>query len=660
MTMIKIVVIIQVLGPSLAGCWGFAPFPISSGYPMKTLRILAVATRCASLARPESTMKSASEEIIFSHVEGSSSRTRKRNPHPRPMRYNPYKRSLRTIEPFNDRSNSSSAAVENDQPKLSVSSLSFNDVTKASLTLSGTAALQLIQSYYEQNSGVSLRECNILLRNLGDRGEISACDQLFGLMKAKQLRPSIVTYSTLISRAGNWKKISLAESYFDQMRQAGILPDVQTLNSMINAYVKANDILKAKVIFNFMIESKINPTVVTLNTLVNGFAMVGDVQEAYKILNYFNQLGIKVNRRTLSSLIHAHCQTGDHAGAEKVLDKMVSLGYSDHIAAYATLIHSYGSSGKLKEAFSLLDTMRSRGVEPNVVILSSLIHACGRYGQLGPAFALYETICKSNSSELRPNSITCSSLVDCCLKVGEIDKAFGVVQDMRRRGLSMNEVTYTSLISELTKLKQIDRIIEVMLDEQDEQASLSYVSHSQGKRKAVFPSSARTLSTNIEPLPLHGEMIASINDRKVLDILLSASKNGNYGMIFDFMDSLVAQGYIPSDEIFDVILSVTRSEVDLARVRAMVESLNVTKNTERYYALLSSKVYTEQYLPFINIPNRSFTSFSAHDRQTPKNLSEMISAYEAMKSDGVSISLTFLRMRYFGNFNLFLNLISLK
>jgi pentatricopeptide repeat protein len=60
-------------------------------------------------------------------------------------------------------------------------------------------------------------------------------------MRSTGLKPSIITYSTLISRAATWKKVVEAERYFAMMHEDGITPDVQAFNSLMNAYAKVGD-----------------------------------------------------------------------------------------------------------------------------------------------------------------------------------------------------------------------------------------------------------------------------------------------------------------------------------------------------------------------------------------------------------------------------------
>ena len=77
-----------------------------------------------------------------------------------------------------------------------------------------------------------------LIKELGDRGELQYCGQVLSLMRSWGMRPSVVTYSTLISRAGAWKKVALAESYFQEMIRLDFKILLQCISLIISIFCK--------------------------------------------------------------------------------------------------------------------------------------------------------------------------------------------------------------------------------------------------------------------------------------------------------------------------------------------------------------------------------------------------------------------------------------
>ena len=347
---------------------------------------------------------------------------------------------------------------------------------------------------------------------------------IFGLMRSIGMRPSVVTYSTIISRAGAWKKVAVAERYFNEMIRFvkysftircvkdvvyevyfwdsvrdGIAADVQAYNSLINAYAKNGDTQRAVDVLDRMEGERIQPSIITFNTLIDSVARSRNTSMLRSILNRLEeyQYGLKANARTYSSLIHACCQIGEIEIAFKYLLAMHKEGLAPTEITYSSLLHGCGAAGDIKRAFQLLDLMKTKGIRPNVVTMSSIIHSCGKFGHLDLAFSLYHEMLNSSSSgaesdQYSPNSITCSSLLDICLKAGQVERAFGVISDMRERCIPLTEVTYASLITELTRLGQLNRILEVFLGEPNEGIPPALPQKRYGN--AVFPTSAKTIS----------------------------------------------------------------------------------------------------------------------------------------------------------------------
>jgi len=310
---------------------------------------------------------------------------------------------------------------------------------------------------------VKLKEFNMLLKELGDNGHLEQCDKILAIMKAEGgVQPSLVTFSTLISKAGIWQKLEQAEKYFQQMLALGIAPDVPAYNGLANAYAKGGQSDAAFDLVRVMESRNLQPSLITFNTLIDSCAHSGNISRALGVLDMIKARGMIPNARTYSSLIHTCCQAKDMDQALQLLTKMREECFDPTDVTLSLVMHGLGQSGDLQRAFDVLEAMKDKGLRPNVVTMSSLVYACGKHGQLDRAFALYEEMSANEDLTQRPNSITCSSLIDACLKGGEVDRAFTVIRDMRTRNLPMTQVTYTSLITELTKLRQSDRILEVI------------------------------------------------------------------------------------------------------------------------------------------------------------------------------------------------------
>lgn len=343
------------------------------------------------------------------------------------------------------------------------------------------------------HNDVTRRRMNHLIKILGDGGYLDHCNEVLALMKIYKLKPSVATYSSLISRAGIWQNIKLAESYFREMKRQGINPDVQAYNALINAYAKSGQTDLAVDKLKEMEARDIEPTVITFNTLVDSCARSGNVEKALSFIEDMKARQLTPNERTYSIVMHAYHHAGKVKEVANIFRKMINEGLSPTQVTYSLLLHTLGQSGELDDAFKILEVMKYKHLKPNVVTLSSLIASCGKHQQLDKAFEIYDYMCREKDLDFRPNSITCSTLVDLCLKDGQIDRAFDMVREMRKNGIAMTEVTYTSLISRLTKLKQLDRISEIIQGESSEGIPPMRIAIKKNNNEAFFPLSAKNI-----------------------------------------------------------------------------------------------------------------------------------------------------------------------
>eukprot|EP01041_Mallomonas_annulata_P011208 gene11208-23420_t len=413
----------------------------------------------------------------------------------RKSKYSPVKRRLRSDVPAVKAQHFSTMGSQLNHHNVHAVTNDFKSALYQASTGQPDIALSTFLSL-TNHKNLTIKECNLMLKELGDAGYLDHCAQLLVNMTSLGIRPTVVTYSTLISRAGAWQKTALAEKYYKQMIYEKIPPDVQAFNSLINAYAKTGDTDAALHVLHDMDKAHILPSIVTFNTLLDSCSRKGNVSRAKEMFQLIITHDIKPNLRSYSSLIHACCQAGEINEAILLLKYMEEANIPPSAVTYSMLLHGMGQSGDLLQAFQLLDSMKSKGIRPNVVTMSSLVHSCAKHGHLELAFSLYDKMSESIHVADRPNSITCSSLVDACLKSGHIDRAFTVIGDMRSWGVALTQVTYTSLISELTRLGELDRILDVI---QGEPAEGVPPAIKLPNGNAFFPTSAKSIIRPTSP-----------------------------------------------------------------------------------------------------------------------------------------------------------------
>ena len=169
-----------------------------------------------------------------------------------------------------------------------------------------------------------VRELNQLLRALGDGGHLDSMATVFDAMVSAGVKPTQVTYGTLISRSGAGLDPKLASRFYRDMLRRGLQPDAQTLNSLINAYAKAGYVGKAYAAADVMSKMGVAPTLVTYNTLLDACARGQNVTLAHQTLAELRSAGLRPNARTFSILIHMCARASSKKEGAQLVDEAFS------------------------------------------------------------------------------------------------------------------------------------------------------------------------------------------------------------------------------------------------------------------------------------------------------------------------------------------------
>lgn len=384
-----------------------------------------------------------------------------------------------------------------------------------------------------------VRECNAALATFGDSGDFRRAVRLFmqmkksaGLSKKPYMpvtsqqslmsaymdlkhtsatllaldmvlnppKPSLVTYSTLISRAISLGKPRVALRLWNLMRnqpefylniltrkrvdgllvdelktvseeqlrsleeEGAIVPDVIFCNSLMNAHAKLGDHVAARSILNAMLGAstsqvhegipQIEPTVITYNTLADACKEGGELGHALEVLDLMT--------------VRAE-QTGD----KSLLPD--ELTYTILISTVARKSKSMQTrdvrSGGEKDpdmAFELLDRMISEGIEPNGVTYCALIDVCSRCQRVDMALSglrlMRKQKTKASSAGRKGRSTknhaaptlfnevgAWTSAINACGKNERIDTAIRLFRTMIQNGVRPNAYTVACLCDCLLK-----------------------------------------------------------------------------------------------------------------------------------------------------------------------------------------------------------------
>ena len=300
--------------------------------------------------------------------------------------------------------------------------------------------------------------------------EASEAVKIFHRAKSEGVEPSSFLYNALIGKLGKARRIDDCLYYFGEMRQRGIRPTSVTYGTIVNALCRVSDEKFAEELFEEM-ESmpnyKARPA--PYNSLMQFFLTTK--RDKSKVLAYYERMkskGIEPTNHTYKLLVdtHATLEPINMAAAEAVLDVIRSTGHSPDAVHYSSLIHAKGcalhdmegaravfdsviadpsirpqpclyqalfeamvANHRVADTESVLRDMSARRVEMTPYIANTLIHGWANEKNIEKSKAIFDSV----SRDKREPS-TYEAMTRAYLAVEDRLSAQGVAQEMLGRG----------------------------------------------------------------------------------------------------------------------------------------------------------------------------------------------------------------------------------
>ena len=309
-----------------------------------------------------------------------------------------------------------------------------------------------------------------LKENTRTSDEASEAVKIFLRSKAEGVEPTSFLYNALIGKLGKARRIDDCLFYFAEMRNLGVRPTSVTYGTIVNALCRVSDEKFAEEIFEEMEGcSNYKPRPAPYHSLMQYFLTTK--RDRSKVLAYFERMqlrGIEPTMHTYKLLIDAHATLSpiDMDAAEAVLARMRESGVQAEAVHYASLIHAKGcvlhdligaralfdsvvnndkirlqacvyqamfeslvANRHIAEADTLLFHMREHNIELTPYIANALIHGWTQEKNVQKAREAFELV---DFKHREPS--TYESMVRAHMAVEDRDGAQAVVVEALSRG----------------------------------------------------------------------------------------------------------------------------------------------------------------------------------------------------------------------------------
>ncbi|KAI0416539.1 hypothetical protein F5X98DRAFT_343521 [Xylaria grammica] len=276
---------------------------------------------------------------------------------------------------------------------------------------------------------------NALIGKLGKARRIDDCLFYFAEMRALGIKPTSVTYGTIVNALCRVSDEKFAEELFDEMEA---MPNYKArpapYNSMMQFFLTTKrDKSKVLAYYERMKSKGIAPTAHTFKLLVDTHATLEPVNmtAAEAVLDMIRSSGQRPEPVHYASLVHARgCVLHDMEGARKIFNSVMNdSSIPVNACLFQALFEAMVANHCVADTEPVLAQMKQRRVELTPYIANTLIHGWASENNIAKAASIYNSV----SFEKREPS-TYEAMTRAYLAVEERDQAQVIVAEMLSRG----------------------------------------------------------------------------------------------------------------------------------------------------------------------------------------------------------------------------------
>lgn len=276
---------------------------------------------------------------------------------------------------------------------------------------------------------------NALIGKLGKARRIDDCLRYFQEMRAAGIRPTSVTYGTVVNALCRVSDDRFAEELFDEMESMpNYKPRPAPYNSLMQFFLTTRrDSKKVLSYYNRMQARNIQPTMHTYKLLIDTYATLEPINliAAEGVLDTIRASGQHPEAVHYASLIHARgCVLHDMVGARKTFDEVLEDSeIRPQACLYQALFESIVANHCVSQTEEVLESMSANRVEITPYIANTLIHGWAMENTIAKSKAIYDSV----GMEKREPS-TYEAMTRAFLTADDRDSALATVHEMLSRG----------------------------------------------------------------------------------------------------------------------------------------------------------------------------------------------------------------------------------
>lgn len=322
---------------------------------------------------------------------------------------------------------------------------------------------------------------------LGTQGELHDAFNIFGDMRSRLIRPSLLTFVSLLRASASLSGLELSRQIHGLMFKYSVNLDIFAASALIDGYSNCYSIEDSRLVFDEMEEKDL----VVWNSMFSGYVQHSENEEA---LHLFSELQLSRERPdefTFADMVTAagnlaslqlgqefHCQIMKRGlernsyitnalldmyskcGSPEDAYKAFSSASSRDVVCWNSVISSYANHGEGRKALQMLERMMNEGIEPNYITFVGVLSACSHGGLVEDGLEQFEVMLRLG---IEPETEHYVCMVSLLSRAGRLEEARQLIEKMPEKPPA---IVWRSLLSGCAKtgnIKLAERAAEMAI-----------------------------------------------------------------------------------------------------------------------------------------------------------------------------------------------------
>lgn len=250
-----------------------------------------------------------------------------------------------------------------------------------------------------------------MISGFNQAGKSSDALFLFKQMLSCGVRPTSITFSSVITACANVRDLHLGVEIHGHILKLGYLSDTYVTAPLITFYAHCKDIDSCCKVF----KEKIHISVVVWTSLLTGYGLNCKHEEALEVFGGMFRFGVLPNQSSFTSALNSCCEVEASDRGKEINGAAVKLGLETDVFVGNSLIVLYTKCGNIYDGLSIFKEI----AEKNIVSWNSIIVGCAQHGYGMWALILFNQMIRHG---VPPDDITFTGLLSACSRSGMLDK----------------------------------------------------------------------------------------------------------------------------------------------------------------------------------------------------------------------------------------------